>query len=688
MSRRAWAYIWSVLVVGAALAVAALPTTVPAPETLPTFLTMTVLATLAQLFMAQAPSHQAYYATLVFVFAALLLLPPALFVLLVVVYHLIEWVKERRENTPLGRIWYIQPFNIAADFITGFAARWVYLTLTTHMELGTLSSIVVGPVAALTFLLLNHLLIGQALVLARGIPWRQTGVLDGENLLSDYVLLLLGYVVAVLWELNPWLMIPAISPLVLMYRALMIPQLKQEAQTDAKTGLYNARHFNKLYTAELDRAARFGRPLAVIMADLDLMRNINNTYGHLAGDAVLMGISAIIRKTTREYDIAGRFGGEEFCIVLPEVTPNEARALAERLRAAVATAQFEVNTNPTPLQATMSIGVACFPLDATTVTGLIHEADVAVYQAKQNGRNQVVCAADVPHAIKAAHQATTIKEHTPAVASAVPPTGSATPIHEPCAGTNPSSVAEEHSYELQPMNTAFNQAQHELLAANPAMQQLNDELFLILSKIVDTRDPLAADHANKVAAYAIIIAAELGFDADRIEQVRQAALLHDIGKVVIPAHVLQKPERLTSAEYEDGKAHAGIGAEFVATARSLRHLAPLIKHHHERWDGRGYPDGLSATDIPLEARILAICDAVAEMLTDRPYQPGRSLPEVVAELQYGRGTQFDPHLVDIFVQVAERRHISVAGNSALSVTHIVSHPPTSACAESNCVAPA
>jgi diguanylate cyclase (GGDEF)-like protein len=135
------------------------------------------------------------------------------------------------------------------------------------------------------------------------------------------------------------------------------------------------------------------------MADLDLLRNINNSYGHLAGDIVLAGVGQVIRQSIRDYDIAGRFGGEEFLIVLPETGPREAQEIAERLRVAIASERYEVRTSPVPIHATMSLGVACFPEDAAAQKDLVHAADVAVYQAKINGRNRVVCAADLPRSI-------------------------------------------------------------------------------------------------------------------------------------------------------------------------------------------------------------------------------------------------------------------------------------------------
>jgi diguanylate cyclase (GGDEF)-like protein len=404
MSTRAWMYVCAVLAAGLALILLALPLPAQSPLQWVTFATLTALATLAQLFKAQIHSRQSYYATPVFIFAGVLMLSPLLLALLIIISYAIEWAKERLVNSPLLRDWYIQPFNITTHIIAGIAAQQVYLAINgALMAFQTSLAVLAVALAALAYTLCNHVLIGLALVLARGVSLRDSGILDLENLLTDLVLLCLGYTVAVLWTLNPWLIVPALAPLLLIYRALTIPLLKQEAQTDAKTGLLNARYFSKLFEAELERAQRFNRPLAFIVADLDLLRNINNTYGHLAGDVVLSGIGQRIRESIREYDIAGRFGGEEFVIALPETGPHEAHEVAERLRQTIADASFAVATSPVPIRATMSLGVACFPGDATTQKNLIHAADVAVYQAKIQGRNRVVCSVDVAHAIKTQH---------------------------------------------------------------------------------------------------------------------------------------------------------------------------------------------------------------------------------------------------------------------------------------------
>src|SRR4051794_11978578 len=141
---------------------------------------------------------------------------------------------------------------------------------------------------------------------------------------------------------------------------------------------------------ELTRAIRFDRPMSLVMADLDLLRDINNTYGHLAGDAVLAGVAKVFRQQLREYDVPARFGGEEFSILLPETRIAEALEIAERIRRAVAASEFEVATSSEPIRVTVSMGIASYPRDGSDANELVHQADLAVYRAKLQGRNRVV----------------------------------------------------------------------------------------------------------------------------------------------------------------------------------------------------------------------------------------------------------------------------------------------------------
>ena len=182
----------------------------------------------------------------------------------------------------------------------------------------------------------NHLLIAPMLHLARGHSLRESGLFSFPSLSTDLVLAMLGVAMAAFWGSNPWLIPFAVAPLLLIHRSLSVPQLQEEARVDPKTGLFNARHFALALNEELLRAERFERPLSLMMADLDLLRDINNTYGHLAGDAVLQGIAEVFRSHLRHYDVPARFGGEEFAILLPETPPEQAFEIAERIRRTVA----------------------------------------------------------------------------------------------------------------------------------------------------------------------------------------------------------------------------------------------------------------------------------------------------------------------------------------------------------------
>lgn len=223
--------------------------------------------------------------------------------------------------------------------------------------------------------------------------------------------------------------------------------------------------------------------------------------------------------------------------------------------------------------------------------------------------------------------------------------------------------------ELRRMNHELTQANHEITLANQAIRLLNEELLETLARFFDARDPYSGGHAAKVADYATAIAIELGMSADRQKIIRQAGLLHDIGKIAISEQVLFKTSRLTEAEYEYIKTHTTIGAALLEQSQGLQHLAPFVRHHHERWDGRGYPDRLAGEAIPFEARILNVCDSVEAMASDRPYHIGMPLDQILVEVRRCAGTQFDPVIAEAFIRVAERDGGRLIVNSAYEVMH-------------------
>jgi diguanylate cyclase (GGDEF)-like protein/putative nucleotidyltransferase with HDIG domain len=632
---------------------------------------------------------------------------------------------------------------------------------------------------------------------------------------------------------------------------------------------------------ELGRAQRFQRPLSLIMADLDLLRDINNTYGHLAGDAVLRGISEVFRQQLRHYDVPARFGGEEFSILLPETPPDQAYEIADRIRRAVAARLFEVETSSEPIRATISMGVAGFPRDGNDMNELVHQADLAVYRAKLQGRNRVLDASDEPllaqpekrgprlvslpaqqsepvrplpaaaelipeverrqaarpHNVPAprffsvprrlallvglvgllgtaAGLAAAIFGHSqdivglvtiivlvglgqvlsleveetgsisvsavgalaaaaivgPRAAIALAITMSAVEwsarravfhqllfnvgalslaslaaaaifaVHIPgqigtgifvasglLAGLvymvvnmglvsiavgvegreSPLRVFRERFAWLAPHYAVYGfiaaviyeaykpigawaivvfalplflmrktqeaylkhtqRSAHKLREAaetiqtqNVSLEQANRLLkerstaaMESLSATVDARDAYTAGHSRRVQQLALAIGRELALSHAELELLGHAALFHDIGKLGIPDAILLKPSSLTDEEWVVMASHAAEGASIINRLGFLSDAVPAIRHHHERFDGQGYPDGLAGEDIPLGARIIHVADAFDSMLTTRVYRPARPAQDALQELRRMSGTQFCPRCVSALDAIVE-----------------------------------
>ncbi|HVN59842.1 MAG TPA: diguanylate cyclase [Gaiellaceae bacterium] len=830
------------------------------------FAVLAAAAAIAQLFMVRTPRNQSYHTTIVFLVPAALILPPQQLPLLVLVVHIPEWLKHRYR-------WPLQTFNIA-DYVVAVMAAWGAAQLIEHSSWianPSLRFAVTGLVASVVLVLVNHGLLAVMLYLAYGHSIRETGLFSFENLSTELVLAALGVAFAYFWLENPWLIPFAVAPILLVHRSLTVPALQAEARVDPKTGLFNARHFALALQEELGRAERFQRPLSLIMADLDLLRDINNNYGHLAGDAVLKGIAEVFRAQLRHYDIPARFGGEEFSILLPETPPEQALEIAERIRRAVAERHFDVETSSEPIRATVSIGVAGYPKDGTDPNELIHQADLAVYRAKLQGRNRVLGASSEPLLVPAERTARLVavpedgEHHAPIPAAleikpdserrhprphamhgprflslsprlallvglvsvlgiaagiagivlgqsqdilglvaivalvgigqalalefdegtisvaavgaiagaalfgpraalAIAVTTSvvewsarrsalhnvlfnigaltfaslgaagvfsiannvtghwhdlATAILGLAAGAvyfaiNMSLVSLAVSMEgherwwavfkerfawLMPhyvvygfvgavMGIAYEAAGLYALAvfavplllmrktqdaylahtqrsaqklraaaetiqtqnvsleqANRLLKERSTAAMESLSATVDARDAYTAGHSRRVQQLALAIGRELGLSQAELDLLGHAALFHDIGKLAIPDAILLKPASLTQEEWALMQRHADEGARIIDRLGFLNDAVPAIRHHHERFDGTGYPDGLSGEDIPLGARIIHVADALDSMLTTRIYRAARPAPEALSELRRAAGTQFCPRCV-------------------------------------------
>jgi len=364
--------------------------------------------------------------------------------------------------------------------------------------------------------------------------------------------------------------------------------LQALSKTDPLTELPNHRALLSTLKQELERAQRYDRPCSLLFLDLDHFKALNDGYGHAAGDTVLRAFAGVLSTTIRNMDTAGRWGGEEFVVILPEATAEEALDIAERIRKAVSFFSFEISGG---LHLTCSVGVACYPEHAADQDALLTAADQAMYGAKRLGRNQVRMVCD------------------PAIIALLT-----------------TETAEGGREET-------------------ALHGTVDALVTLVEK----RDWSLGHHSQQVADLVRQLALARGMSLEEAQVVALAGQLHDIGKVAIPDAILQKPGPLTEEEWEQMRRHSIVGAEVISCVPSLRPLAPVIRAHHERWDGQGYPDHLQGEQIPLAARLIAVVDSYTVMITDRPYQLARPQAVVLVELQRCAGSQFDPRVVEALI---------------------------------------
>ena len=851
------------------------------------------LATFTQILKVEGATHKSSYNISWLVYGATFMLmgaPSTLFVILI--SHLVEWVWFKYP-------WYIQLFNIANYAIAVSAAGVAYnIVDSAQNPLGLYGAL--ATIAALTiFTVINHTLVGLVIWLARSQTLSQSGVFGFLTLMIDFSLIGLGVATALIWGINPYAIIFSLIPVYMLYSTLRVPALQRQTEIDPKTKLYNARYFAEVLNKELDRAIRFNRPLTVVIGDLDLLRNINNTYGHLAGDVVLVGVAEILQKNFRGYDLVARFGGEEFAILMPETTPEEAYQRIEDVRLAVEAAEFNISTSITPIQATISFGVAGSNGVQKSADELIHEADVTLYHAKLVGRN-VTCiysadgiqeffgksGQDMPDQgkssipsriglsiplfqpnplrekaldksislVKPSSTKKSIKRQPrplwwadvyigcvaliaiglvaitlrldtsidwyglaiflllilltealsidiyirdTSISTAAAPLIAGSLLFGPQGAlvlsltlaatamikhrsklnrfifnssnhfissslgaflvilSNTSLISQPAYVQIafatlsgiivffsstyllsgvmslsmnQPFrklwseqfrwlfpyyltfgvaayalilgfNTAgvlglvavilplltlrISQAQYidntksmvsqlrtqnmELENQSTKISNLNEDLLLSLANVIDLRDTDTMGHSNGVAHYTVLFSEKLGLSSEHIEQIQKSGLLHDIGKIGIPDSILLKPDRLTPEEFEIIKQHPVRGAEIVGANHTLVKLSPIIRHHHERYDGKGYPDGLRGKEIPLEACILSLADAVQAMASDRPYRRALSLPEIIVEVREHNGTQFDPVVVEAFLKSLPEVEATITATSMQQV---------------------
>jgi diguanylate cyclase (GGDEF)-like protein/putative nucleotidyltransferase with HDIG domain len=412
----------------------------------------------------------------------------------------------------------------------------------------------------------------------------------------------------------------------------------QAAVTDPVTALSNHRAVMSRIDEEVSRCRRTQSSCAVLFVDLDHFKQINDTYGHQAGDAILREVGSRLRTAIRLEDFVGRYGGEEFAVVLTGADLSQAYQAAERLRLAVADHPYfwemENALSVVPIEITASIGVAVYQLHGVTREELIEAADQAMYGAKRGGRNRVRIAE-----VELTKQQSILE--------------------------NSLDQGRSLSFGAEDLNSSSS-LQEVLPNAQVSGYDPARELVAVqaLTVAANAHDRGTGAHAQRMIRLAETTARILGRPEEELELIRLGALLHDIGKIGIPEAILHKPGPLTDEEWEIMRNHPLIGRQMLEQLGGIfQLLSRIIVAHHERWDGHGYPLGLAKEEIPMSARILAVVDSYDAMTSDRPYRAALSAAEARAELERCAGRQYDPQVVEAFLQGLDEE-VDITGNSS------------------------
>lgn len=374
---------------------------------------------------------------------------------------------------------------------------------------------------------------------------------------------------------------------VAMENARLFEQLQSHAQTDFLTGLPNHRHLQDLFSESLTEAEATNTPFSVAMVDVDNFKLLNDTHGHLAGDEALRAIAALLRSSVRAVDVVGRYGGDEFLFILPGIAQGEARDVLARI-----------------MRVARRTTLATQGATATEHLPLRLSWGLATYPTDGGTARELISAAD-----------SDLRRRRY--------------VRRRSGGITTASPSIRNFVETDPRRAR--------IAAG-------------LLDLLDARDPYTTEHSQQVAALSLLMADELRLSEEKRHTLWLGALLHDIGKLTVPEAILRKPGLLDADEWAQIRMHPRNGKDLLSALLADDPIIEIIMHHHERFDGSGYPDGLSGERIPLLVRAVSVADAYSAMVHDRPYRKGLSQQEALAELQRAASTQFDPAVVSAFVR--------------------------------------
>src|SRR6266436_4486020 len=405
-----------------------------------------------------------------------------------------------------------------------------------------------------------------------------------------------------------------------LHNSFVFRKLQQQSITDGLTGIKTRRFFWEALSSEWKRGSRSGRPFSVVLVDLDKFKEVNDSLAHLEGDLVLARVGRLLEQKCRQSNVVARYGGDEFIILMPETGIEQAQILSERLRLWMAT-----DPMLSEHRISGSFGVASFPSHGFSVEDIVRVADQGMYISKHAGGNRVskveLFGSDEGVAVKRQMIASFVE-------------GFLQRDH-----TGPEHVEEAVSALVRIGGVGEN--------CHPEVLR---EAIEALARASESRETYAAGHSDRIVRCAEMLARALDVPTDELADLQFAARVHDVGKLFLPEKILNKPGTLTEDEFYLMKLHPQMGVELVATPPESERLQGAIEHHHEAFDGSGYPTGLRGEQIPFLARILSLADAFVEMTSERPFAPAKTVDEALAELEKLSGTRYDGMLVRVLLR--------------------------------------